>query len=259
MKVVLFCGGEGTRIREASESLPKPLISLGGLPIMFHVMCEYARAGCIDFILCAGYKIEKIIEFSEKLKKNFEGENFSCDAWVALGYPPPSDWKVKVVDTGSVCIGERLWSIRHMLMSEDFFYANYSDAISNVSIEKSLKCLLENDSICSFMAVKPSQSYHWIDFNEDGTVGALNESTKYDKRINGGYMCLTPNIFDYLYKGEELVLESFERLIKLKKLSAYKFDGYWKSIDTYKDLMQAESEINEKYLSGWSEHDKYRA
>lgn len=250
MKVVLFCGGEGTRIREASESLPKPLISLGGLPIIFRVMCEYAKAGHTDFILCAGYKIEKIIEFSELLKKNTNNKTLKLGGGGVDGsFPAPSSWSVEVVDTGSSCIGERLWKVRDMLINEESFFANYSDAISSVNITTSLDILKKNNSICAFMAVKPSQSYHWIDFNSDGTVRALRESTDYDRRINGGYMCLTPKIFEYMTRGEELVLRPFERLIKINKLSAYKYDGYWRSIDTYKDLINAENELEVKYLS----------
>ncbi len=243
MKVVLFCGGDGTRIREASAELPKPLIKINDLPILFYVMASYAKKGHTDFILCAGYKKEEI----DKYVKNLINGNLKIriKEWLSLGYPHPSSWTVNVIDTGNSCIGERLWKVRHLVAKENYFFANYADVISKMDVNWALEDLKENQAICSFASVKPSQFYHWCKFDDDGKkIVGLLESFELELWINGGFMCLTPEIFNYMNPGEELVFEPFSRLMGIGKISSYKSNVYWRSIDTYKDLIAAQTEIN---------------
>ena len=247
MKTVLFCGGEGTRIREANPDLPKPLITVGGLPILLYVMIQYAKNGHTDFILCAGYKIQMIEEFVVALQRGLL--DFNYEKWNASGFIPVQDWTINVVDTGNSCIGERLWKVRHLLLSEKSFFANYSDVLSSIDVNLSYSDLVEKNSVCSFASVKPSQAYHWVYFDKDEKrVLGLRESYELGLYINGGFMCLKPEIFDYMKAGEELVIEPFNRLVKAGKLSSFKFDSYWRSIDTYKDLLSAEAEVESDEL-----------
>lgn len=245
MKVVLFCGGMGTRIREASEALPKPLISVHGYPIIFYLMCQYAKAGHTDFILCGGFKINKIYDYVKDLSDNMVDYGFDIAKWKNNGFVAPSSWSVQVKDTGSCCIGERLWRVQDLVKSDDYFFANYSDCISDLDVNKSFKLLKNTGGICCFTAVRPSQSYHWVDFSKDnnGLISGLRESNELDLWVNGGFMCLTPQIFEFMNCGEELVIEPFKRLAKIGKLVADKYSGFWKSIDTYKDLLESESAL----------------
>ena len=246
MKTVIFCGGEGTRIRDVSENAPKPLIKLNGFPLIFYVMCQYAKYGYTDFILCGGYKFNKIEEFTSLLTRNSLALGIHNSFFEINNIPHPSSWKINAIDTGSSIIGERLWKVRKYLLDEELFFASYSDSITDLDINISKNILVKNQAICCFAAVKPSQSYHWVDFqpNNFELVSGLNESSQQDHWINGGYMCLKPEIFLHMKEGEELVLEPFARLASANKLAAYKHLGYWKSIDTYKDLIEAERDLS---------------
>lgn len=251
MKTVIFCGGEGTRIRDVSEEVPKPLIKLNGFPLIFYVMCQYAKYGYVDFILCGGYKFNKLVEFVALLTTDCRALGINYSFFEINDIPHPSNWKINAIDTGSSVIGERLWKVRKHLLSEELFFASYSDSITDLDINISKNILIKNKAICSFAAVKPSQSYHWVNFqpNDSELVSRLDESSQQDLWINGGYMCLKPEIFQYMNVGEELVLEPFSRIAKVHKLASYKYQGYWKSIDTYKDLIEAERDLSMKKFS----------
>jgi glucose-1-phosphate cytidylyltransferase len=238
MKVVLFCGGLGTRLREHSDTIPKSLVCIGYRPILWHLMRYYAHYGHHDFILCLGYRGDMIkeyfINYAEWTSNDFVLSN-GCRTIEPL-QRDVQDWRITFVETGLHSnIGERLLAVRSHLEGEDYFFANYSDTLSNLSLPDYCAAAEKKDVVASIVAVKPWQSFHSIVAREDGVVtriGSLQESGHW---LNGGFFRLRRDIFDYLKPGEELVGEPFRRLIEKEQLYAYRHAGFWATMDTFKD------------------------
>jgi glucose-1-phosphate cytidylyltransferase len=238
MKVVLFCGGLGTRIREYSENIPKPMIPIGHQPILRHVMEYYSGYGHHDFVLCMGYKAASVKEFF----LNTPPQAFS-DCVVSAGGrnvevlgEPGHDWRIALIDTGVWRnIGQRLWAVRKYVESEPIFLANYSDGLSDVNLDGMIASFENSGKVACFLAVRPPLTYHLVDMAEDGRVRKFRSSDTSDIWINGGYFLFRREIFDYMNEGEELVLEPFGRLIEQNLLMAYKHEGFWRSMDTLRD------------------------
>ena len=238
MKVVLFCGGLGTRIREYSENIPKPMIPVGHQPILWHIMQYYSHFGHNDFVLCLGYKANTIKQFFLE----YRPQSFvDC---VVSGYggkvdmigPAPADWRVTMIDTGLWRnIGERLWAVREQVRNEEMFLANYSDGLTDVDLSDMVAKFKDSGKLACFLAVRPPLSLHFADIAADGRVKDIRTSQQMDMWINGGYFLLRPEIFDYMRDGEELVKQPFRRLIEKDLLMAYKHEGFWRAMDTLKD------------------------
>jgi glucose-1-phosphate cytidylyltransferase len=238
MKVVLFCGGLGTRIREYSENIPKPMVPVGNHPIMLHVMQYYSQYGHKDFVLCLGYKANTIKEFFLNYKPQTYmdcvvsgfGEN------VELLGRPEEEWRVTLLDTGIWRnIGQRLWAVRDHVKNEEMFLANYSDGLTDVNLDHMVETFKKSGKLACFLAVRPPLTYHLADIDEDGSVAAFRSSDRSGIWINGGYFILRPEIFDYMREGEELVLDPFTRLIADDQLLAYRHESFWRSMDTLRD------------------------
>jgi len=246
MKVVLFCGGLGTRIREYSESIPKPMIPLGHQPILRHVMQWYSDYGHDDFVLCLGYKANIVKDFF----LNSRPQSFA-DCIVSGGgkdiellNEADNDWRITLLDTGIWRnIGERLWAAKEHVKGERMFLANYSDGLTNVDLDDMIAKFEASDKIACFLAVRPPLTYHLADIAEDGRVREFRSSDRSDIWINGGYFLFRPEIFDYMEEGEELVLNPFGRLIEENKLMAYKHEGFWRSMDTLRDWQSLEDMV----------------
>jgi glucose-1-phosphate cytidylyltransferase len=238
MKVVLFCGGLGLRIREAGENTPKPMVTVGYRPILWHVMKYYAHFGHKDFVLALGYRGDVIknyfLNYSECLSNDFtlsEGGKR-----LDLMGSDIHDWKITFVETGlSSNIGQRLKAVERYVRDEPEFLANYSDGLSNLPLPEQLAQFRKQDAVASFVSVKPPLSYHIVSADGDGRVTGIQEIGQTNIRINGGYFILKPQIFDYMRPGEELVVEPFQRLVEESRLAAFEYDGYWRSMDTFKD------------------------
>jgi len=236
MKVVLFCGGLGTRIREYSESVPKPMIPIGHQPILWHVMNYYSQYGHKDFVLCLGYKANTVKDFFLNYKTQTYGDCIVEGSKIEMLGAREEDWRVAMIDTGVWRnIGSRLWAVRDHVKNEEMFLANYSDGLSNVNLDDMIEQFKNSDKIACFLAVHPPVTYHIADIAEDGRVNHFMTSDRSEIWINGGFFLLKPEIFDYMNDGEELVVEPFERLIKENKLMAYKHTGFWRSMDTLRD------------------------
>lgn len=238
MKVVLFCGGLGTRLREYSETIPKPLVDVGTRPIIWNVMKYYAHFGHKEFILCLGYGANMIknyfLNYNECDSNNFTLENGGKK--ISIFNNDISDWKITFVDTGMHSnLGERLMQVKDYIGDDDYFLANYSDGLSDLPLPAYLDNFYRTDAIASFLLVKPSQSFHSAILDEQGFISEIRHVKDTDFRINGGFMAFRRDIFDYMQPGEELVEKPFERLIESKKLIGYKYDGFWAAIDTFKD------------------------
>ena len=253
MKVVLFCGGQGTRLRDYSESLPKPMVPVGYRPIIWHVMKYYAHFGHKDFILALGYRADVIKDFflnySEAVSNDFvlsEGGKR-----IDLANSDIDDWTITFVDTGARSnIGERLRRVRPYLDGEEMFMANYSDGVTDLALANYIEEFKRRDKVASFVAVRPPGSYHVIAFEEDGHVTKVHPIAEIGAWINGGYFIFKKEIFDYLQPGEELIDRPFERLIKAGQLSAYRHDGFWEPMDTFKDKQRLD-ELNRTGEAPW--------
>lgn len=238
MKVVLFCGGLGMRLREYSEAVPKPMVPIGYRPILWHVMKYYAHYGHKDFILCLGYKGDVIkkyfLDYDECVTNDFVlskgGKN------VKLLASDIHDWNITFVDTGLLSnVGQRLKAVEKHLKSEEMFLANYSDGLSDLPLSRMIESFKRSENIVCFAGVKPRATFHLISSDSSGAVKSINHVGKSGARINGGFMVLRRHIFKYIHDGEELVEEPFRRLIAEGKLMAYLHDGYWACMDTFKE------------------------
>ena len=261
MKVVLFCGGEGTRIREYSESIPKPMVPVGYRPILWHVMKYYAHFGHKDFILALGYKADVIKDFflnyNEAVSNDFV--LYEGGKRIELANSDIEDWTINFVDTGAkACIGERLWRVRSHLKGEEMFLANYSDGVTDLPLDDYIEDFKRKNKIASFVAVNPPGSYHVVRMAEDDTVESIEPMSSTGARVNGGYFILRQEIFDYMNPGEELVHEPFQRLIQKGQLTAYRHDGFWQPMDTFKEQRRLD-DLNRSGEAPWRIWDKREA
>jgi glucose-1-phosphate cytidylyltransferase len=241
MKVVLFCGGLGTRMRDYTESIPKPMVTIGYRPILWNLMKYYAYYGHKEFILCLGYKGDLIKEYflnyNECLSNDFVLTNGGKD--VHLYNSDISDWTISFVDTGLQSnIGQRLKAVEHYLASEDVFLANYADGLTDLPLPVYLDHFYRTNKIASFLCVQPSQSFHVVSIGEDNLVTNISPVRKSDLWINGGFFAFKKEIFDYIRDGEELVYQPFQRLIEKRELIAYRYNGFFGCMDTFKEKQQ---------------------
>jgi glucose-1-phosphate cytidylyltransferase len=253
MKVVLFCGGLGTRIRDYSENIPKPMVPVGPHPILWHVMQYYSQYGHTEFILCLGYKANIVKNYFLNYKQS-EGSdcvisNFGRN--VEIIGERPADWRITLIDTGIWRnIGQRLFAVKHFVKDEEIFLANYSDGLTDAPLTEMIDRFKESGNIACFIAIHPPISFHLAEFDERGTVRRFRSSQETDIWINGGYFIFRKEIFEYIRDGEELVLEPFNRLIKGGHLMAYKYDGFWRAMDTLRDKQVLE-EMVERGETPW--------
>jgi len=243
MKVVLFCGGLGMRMRDYSDTLPKPMVPIGYRPILWHVMKYYAHYGHTDFILCLGYRGDLIkkyfLEYNECISNDFVLS--PGGKGVELLHSDIQDWRITFVDTGLTAnIGQRLKAVQKYLDGEEIFLANYSDGLSDVDLRAVIDTLRRSDGVACFVSVAPNASFHLVDTDRDGRVRQIEHIRKTGVRINGGFFAFRREIFQYFEDGEELVEEPFHRLIAAGKLVAYQHDGYWACMDTFKEKQELE-------------------
>ncbi len=244
MKVVLFCGGLGTRLREFSDVIPKPLVNVGYRPIIWHLMRQYAHHGHKDFVLALGYRGDMIreyfLKYNEAMSNDFELSDGGRT--VRLLKQDIQDWRITFVDTGlNSNIGQRLLRVKPYLEGEETFLANYSDGLSDVPINDVVKYVQDRNALAGFVAVRSSQSFHIVRSNGDGIVTGMGPMNDDNLLINGGFFVLRRKIFDYIQEGQELVEEPFARLMEEQKLVAYKYLGFWQAMDTFKDKMTFDS------------------
>ncbi len=238
MKVVLFCGGLGMRLKEFSESIPKPLVTIGLRPLLWHVMKYYAHFGHKDFILCLGYRGDLIkdyfLKYDECLSNDFilSGDGGGPQ----LLDRDIHDWKITFVDTGLHSnIGQRLKAVERHLAGEEVFLANYADGLTDFPLPQLIEQFGRSGSIASFLGVRPSQTFHVLTMTDDHHVTAIQDVTQAGLWVNGGFFVMHRSIFDYIRPGEELIQEPFQRLIDQGKLSAHRYDGFFVAMDTFKD------------------------
>jgi glucose-1-phosphate cytidylyltransferase len=253
MKVVIFCGGQGMRMREASEVVPKPMIPIGSRPVLWHVMKYYAHFGFTDFVLCLGYKAEAIKQFFLSYSEALANDFILSDggARVHLLKTDIHNWNITFVDTGlHSCIGERLRMVRHLLRDDELFLANYGDTLTNADLPTMIKRATAAKATASFLAVRPNYSFHVVSMDNAGQVNGIRDVAKSDVWINGGYFVLRPEIFEQMRPGEDLVEEPFRRLLASNRLLAQRHEDFWAPMDTLKDKMSLET-LHERGRAPW--------
>jgi len=249
MKVVLLAGGFGTRISEESAFKPKPMIEIGGMPILWHIMKEYAYYGHKEFIICAGYRQEYIKKwFADYFLSNsdvtFDYNDGKNEMTIHRSHCEP--WKVTVVDTGlNTMTGGRIKRIQKYVGDETFFMT-YGDGVCDVEIDKLLEYHKSHGKIATLTAVLQDQSKGVLDIGGDNAVKSFREKSISDGApINAGYMVLNPKIFNYI-EGDKTVFEKepLEALANMGELMSYKHTGYWQCMDNMREKEQLEKLIS---------------
>jgi glucose-1-phosphate cytidylyltransferase len=238
MKVVLFCGGLGVRMGEQTQRIPKPLIAVGGRPILWHIMKWYASWGHDEFILCLGYKGESIkeyfLDYREALSNDFVLSNGGRD--LELLGSDISDWKITFVNTGAKStIGERLLAVAPYVGADEYFLATYGDGLTDAPLPDMIEMLRSSGKVGLFLSARPVFNAHVVDSDADGLVRSIEDLEHADVWINGGFFVFRRDILDEVNPGEELVVEPFQRLIAREELLAYRYEGFWEPMDTIKD------------------------
>lgn len=239
MKVVLFCGGLGLRLREF-EGLPKPMVPIGCRPILWHVMKYYAHFGHKDFILCLGHGAEVVknyfLNYNECSSNDFTMTKGGKS--VTLMRSDIHDWRITFVDTGLKSnVGQRLRLIRSYVEQEEIFLANYSDGLTDMPLNQMIEEFSTSKKVAAFVCAPPSQSFHVVDLGENRLVKKIEYVRDAGVLVNAGFFVLRQSIFDYMQEGEELVLSPFQRLIKKDLLMGYRYDRFW-SMDTFKEQQE---------------------
>lgn len=254
MKVVLFCGGLGLRMRSQIDSAPKPMMAVGDRPVLWHIMRYYAHFGHTEFILCLGYGAASVkqyfLDYDETQSNDFVLSKGGQR--VDLLQSDISEWRITFVDTGvETSIGERLRRVRHLLEDDEIFLANYGDVLTDAPMNRIVDDFVESDNVASLLAVPPQASFHVVDVNDEAKVSGLYQVATMPMWINGGHFVLRQGIFDVLGRDEDLVDDAFPRLAAAGRLAAVRYKGFWAPMDTLKERSHLE-ELHRKGTRPWA-------
>jgi len=242
MKVVILCGGKGTRLREETEFRPKPMVPIGNRPILWHIMKTYAYHGHREFILCLGYKGDMIREYFRNYLWN------TCDATMMLGHHPgvefhehheEEDWSVTLADTGEESMtAYRVQRVRRYLNKGEPFLLTYGDGLSDIDINATIASHKKAGKACTISAVHPAGRFGSLRIEDDGSIHTFSEKPQFEEAyVNGGYMVCGERLFDYLPDDPGVMLERepMEALVRDGQLNAYRHEGFWQPMDTYQE------------------------
>jgi glucose-1-phosphate cytidylyltransferase len=259
MKVVLFCGGLGMRMRDGVTTGPKPMAMIGERPLLWHVMRYYAHFGHTDFVLCLGYGASYVKDYFLNYDETKSNDFVLDGSEVKLFRTDISDWRITFVDTGlNSPIGERLRRVRRFVADEPVFLANYADVLTNVPLPDMITRFEASDAVASLLAVPLQSSHHVVDIADDGFVANVTLMRDLRQWENGGYFLLRREIFDYLGENEDLVEDAILRLVPRQKVLAYPYKGYWSPADTVKERAQLE-EMYHRGHCPWMVWDQERS
>jgi glucose-1-phosphate cytidylyltransferase len=254
MKVVLFCGGLGLRMRSGADSAPKPMMTIGDRPVLWHVMRYYAHFGYKEFILCLGYGAasvkEYFLHYEETRSNDFVLDRGGRD--IQLLESDIGDWRITFVDTGmDTSIGERLRRVRTYLGNDEIFLANYGDVLTDAPMDRIVDQVVSSDAVASVLAVPPQASFHTVNFGPDSRIDEVRSVTELPLWVNGGYFVLRQDVFEVLGHGEDLVGDAFPRLAARRKLLAVPHNGFWAPMDTLKERSYLE-ELHRRGTRPWA-------
>lgn len=241
MKVVILAGGFGTRISEESVNRPKPMIEIGGMPILWHIMKSYSAHGFHEFVICCGYKQHMIKDFFANyfLHTSDVTFDFANNNAIEIHSKHAEPWKVSVVDTGlNTMTGGRIKRVKEYIGNEPFMLT-YGDGVCDIDMNKLLEYHRANGKLATLTAINVGQRFGVLGLNEDGRIEEFREKDSMDESvINGGYMVLEPQVLDYI-EGDSTVFEKapLEQLASDGQLMAYRYDGFWRCMDTQRDYM----------------------
>jgi glucose-1-phosphate cytidylyltransferase len=251
MKVVIFCGGLGLRMRASEDSAPKPMMPIGQRPVLWHVMRYYAHFGHTEFILCLGYGANAVKDYFLNYQETHSNDFVLAKGGdhVELLTSDISEWRITFVDTGiNTAIGERLRRVRRFLDDDEVFLANYGDVLTDAPMNDIVDRLMATGAAGSLLAVPPQDSFHVVDIDGDSRITGFVPVADMSMRINGGYFALRQDIFDYLNEGEDLVMNACARAAADGRMLAIPYDGFWAAMDTLKER----SWLEDLYRSGQS-------
>lgn len=243
MKVVILAGGYGTRLSEETATIPKPMVTIGGMPIIWHIMKYYSSFGFNEFVICLGYKGYVIKEYfynywlrqSDITLKTSDSGNE-----LMIRKNRTEKWEITLADTGiEVQTGLRIKRVQEYIGNEPFMLT-YGDGVSNVDFNALLAEHKRSGKMVTITAIQPQGRFGVVDFDEDNTITSFNEKGK-SKYINAGFMVAEPELFDYLGKNEPLEFAPFEQLVHEGKLGVYTHNGFWKCMDTLNDKKQLDN------------------
>jgi glucose-1-phosphate cytidylyltransferase len=249
VKVVLFCGGLGMRMRDGITNAPKPMAMIGDRPLLWHVMRYYAYFGHTDFVLCLGYGAAAVkdffLKYDETRSNDFVLEKGTQN--IKLFKTDISDWQITFVDTGLHSeIGERLRRVRRFVADDEMFLANYADVFTDAPLPDMIERFSATDAVAGLLAVPLQSSHHMVDVDSTGLVTKVTPMRDLRQWENGGYFVLRQEIFDYLNEGDDLVEDVLVRLVPQQKVLAFPHKGYWTPADTVKERTRLE----EMYYQG---------
>lgn len=238
MKVVLFCGGLGMRMRDGVAAGPKPMVMIGDRPLLWHVMRYYAHYGHNEFVLCLGYGAGAVkdyfLRYDETASNDFVLSAAGRD--VELLSSDIADWRITFVDTGvNATIGERLLRVRAHLGSDEMFLANYADILTDAPLPHVIERFRRSDAAASLLAVPPQASFHVVHMSGDDRVTGVQSVHSMPLWENGGYFVLRPEIFDHLPPGGDLIMDACRPLAQRGRLLAHRHRGFWQPADTVKE------------------------
>ena len=246
MKVVLFCGGYGMRMRTAEgDVIPKPLQMVGPRPLLWHVMQYYAHHGHKDFVLCLGYGAEKIKDYFLNYRETLSNDFVLNHGKVELMGSDIADWTITFADTGMESpIGERLRRVRKYLGDEPYFLANYADVLTDAPLDEMIERTISIGALASMLVVPPQSSFHCVNVTSTGEVKEVMPLTDISVGINGGYFVLHQDVIDLIPENGDLVGDACESLAGTGKLLGYRHDGFWKPADTFKERAELDTDYN---------------
>jgi glucose-1-phosphate cytidylyltransferase len=252
MKAVILAGGMGTRMREETEYRPKPMVDIGGFPVLWHIMKNFSQHNIKDFIVCLGYKGEQIVDYFFKdsiadIKTDQEGLKTYSGTF--------ENWRVTLIETGLVTqTGGRLLKIKNHVIENDFL-CTYGDGLAGVNVTELIDFHKRNRRVATVTAVQPVSRFGLLEISETDQVLSFVEKPKLNEWVNGGYFCFSPELFNYISDDSPLEIKPLTKLADANELAAFKHHGFWQPMDTYREYVELNQMWIEKnaYWKTWND------
>lgn len=238
------------RLRDHTDQIPKPMVTIGYRPVLWHLMKYYAHFGVTDFVLCLGYQADTIkqyfLEYEEAISNDFVLAKGGKERTLLTS--DIEDWTITFVDTGlNSNIGERLTRVRQHVDGDEIFLANYADGVTDLDLSAYIETFEKTQQTAAFLAVRPPQSYHVVTVGDSDMATSIGPISDAGLWLNAGFFVFRRSIFDYMEPGEDLVFEPFQRMIAKREVYAHRYEGFWSPMDTFKD---------KRYLDDLYENEK---